>query len=76
MKFGNWKVVDKMPINYIVFFEVAVGIFTAFKARQKKQNPILWLLLGTAFSLIALAIILEMPHPQDQANYVKPNNIA
>ncbi len=50
-----------MHLSYIFYFEIAVGLFTAFKARQKNRNVLLWWILGTAFSLIALFVVLEMP---------------
>ncbi len=50
-----------MHLSYIFYFEIAVGILTAIKAKQKNRNVLLWWILGTAFSLIAFFVVLEMP---------------
>lgn len=50
-----------MNLSYIFYFEIAVGVLTAIKAKQKNRNVFFWWILGSAFSLIALAVILSAP---------------
>lgn len=50
-----------MSLSYIIYFEIAIGILTAIKAKQKNRNVFFWWVLGTAFSLIALAVVLAIP---------------
>ena len=50
-----------MHINYLIIFEIAIGILTAIKAKQKNRNVLFWWILGTGFSLIAYSVVLAIP---------------
>lgn len=50
---------------YIVIFELIVGFFTAFKAKEKNRNPFLWFFAGFFFSVIALLIIFIIPYNEE-----------
>ncbi|ABR47914.1 hypothetical protein Amet_1739 [Alkaliphilus metalliredigens QYMF] len=58
-------------MNYLLIFEIIIGLFTAYKAKEKNYSFILWFILGFIFSLIALTIVCFLPNRRKKFNVIQ-----